>query len=67
MRTHETAPMALTLREAAAQLSISQRTLWKLAKDGRIPCVNVGTGGRRRKLLFPVEGLREWLVGGRHE
>jgi hypothetical protein len=31
-----------TSREAAAALSLSERTLWKLTNEGDIPCVRIG-------------------------
>ena len=55
------APLALRPREAARALSISQRHLWQLAKDGHIPCVRVGDGVRKT-VLFPVAMLQAWLA-----
>lgn len=49
--------LALSLREAAAAISVSERTAWGLAKNGKIPCVRVGS-----RVLVPVEGLRAWLA-----
>ncbi len=53
-------PLALRLSEAAKALGISQRHLWQLTKDGRIPCVRLGDGSRKTT-LYPVNMLREWL------
>jgi len=65
--------LALRPREAAKALSISERHLWQLTKDGKIPCVRVGDG-RRKTVLYPVEILQVWLssqasasVGGRDD
>lgn len=53
--------LSLRLDEASEALGISKRTLWQLAKDGKIPCVRVGGNGGRAMLLFPVEAIRRWL------
>jgi excisionase family DNA binding protein len=29
-------------RDAAKYLGLSERTLWAMAKDGRVPCVKIG-------------------------
>ena len=34
--------LLLTLRDAAAALAVSERTLWQLAHDGVIPTVRIG-------------------------
>jgi excisionase family DNA binding protein len=39
----------LTSEEAAALFSVSERTLWDLTKEGRIPCVWIGTLKRYRR------------------
>jgi len=49
--------LLLSVREAAALLSISTRTLWALSRPrGSIPTVHLG--GRR---LYSREALREWI------
>jgi excisionase family DNA binding protein len=55
-----TSPLALRPREAAKALGISARHLWQLTKDGRIPCVRVGSG-KRKTVLYPVAELQAWL------
>lgn len=55
-----TSPLALRPREAAKALGISPRLLWQLTKDGRIPCVRVGSG-TRKTVLYPVADLQAWL------
>lgn len=55
-----TSPLALRPREAAKALGISPRLLWQLTKDGRIPCVGVGSG-TRKTVLYPVADLQAWL------
>ena len=54
-------PLALRPREAAQALSISERHLFTLTKDGEIPCVRIGSGSRKT-VLYPMESLRNWLA-----
>jgi excisionase family DNA binding protein len=49
--------LALTPREAASALSISERTLWALSQSGEIPRIKIG-----RSVRYRVETLREWLA-----
>lgn len=42
----EDGPLLLTSREAAQRLRISERSLWQLAKDGRLPVVRLGRSVR---------------------
>jgi len=39
-------PLLVTAREAARLLSISERSLWQLSKDGAIPAVRIGRAVR---------------------
>ena len=59
-KTTSTLPLALRPREAAKALGISPRTLWQLTKDGKVPCVRLGTG-KRDAVLYPVITLTTWL------
>ncbi len=43
-------------REAAACLGISERTLWTLTKEGKIPSINIGSSVR-----YPIESLKNWI------
>jgi hypothetical protein len=53
-------PLALRPRQAAAMLSISERTLWGLtAPRGPIPCTRIG--GRGGIVLYRVADLDDWL------
>jgi excisionase family DNA binding protein len=45
--------LLLTPREAAAALSISERTLWELTRQGVVPCVRL-----RRSVRYDVDDLR---------
>ncbi len=49
--------LALSCREAAEALGISERTLWQHVKDGRIPHVRFGS-----RRVFPLRVLEEWLL-----
>jgi excisionase family DNA binding protein len=49
-------PIAVNLQRAAALLDISDRTLWSLTKEGKIPHKRVGN-----RLLFSVEELRKFI------
>lgn len=53
-------PLALRPREAAKMLSISDRTLWRLTKEGKIPCVKLGEG-RTHAVLYPISELEKFL------
>jgi excisionase family DNA binding protein len=45
-----------TRREAAAALSISERTLWTLTDEGQIPCVRI-----RRSVRYDPVAVRSWI------
>lgn len=45
--------------EAAAALSISERTLHTRTKAGEVPHVRVG-----HRVLYPVDVLQEWIAAG---
>jgi len=46
----------MTPREAAGYLSVHVRTIYRLAKNGEIPCRKVGGSWR-----FKKEALDDWL------
>ena len=50
------AALAVSRREAAAMLGISERLLWTWTNASKIPHVRIGT-----RVLYPVEQLRRWL------
>lgn len=50
-------PIALRPREAARLLGISERTLWQLTHDRRIPCAKIG-----RIRLYSRAALERWLA-----
>jgi excisionase family DNA binding protein len=45
-----------TSREAAAALNISERTLWKLTNEAKMPCVRIG-----RAVRYDPEDIRAWI------
>ena len=59
-------PLALRAKAAAAALSISERHLFDLTRNGVIPCVRVGGGSRQTK-LYSVEALQRWLTDKANE
>ena len=46
----------LTIDEAAAYLQIGKRSLYKLAKEGRIPCKKI-----LNKWRFERDSLKRWV------
>lgn len=53
-------PLLLSAPDAAAALSISERTLWGMTKAGEIPHVRQG-----RRVLYYVDDLRAWIESHR--
>jgi len=49
----------LTIEEAASYLQIGKRSIYKLAKDGKIPGKKV-----LNKWRFEKESLRQWVSRG---
>lgn len=49
-------PLAVNVKEAARMLAVSERTIWTLAKTGRIKSKKIG--GRT---VFPFDSLRSFL------
>lgn len=55
----ETIPkIALSVREAAIAVGVSDRTIHQLIKDGELPSMRIGT-----RQLIPTDVLREWCRG----
>jgi excisionase family DNA binding protein len=48
--------LLLTVEQAAAVLSLSRRTLWRLTKDGKLPAVRYG-----RAVRYWIEDLKKWV------
>jgi len=49
-------PLLLTPREAAKALSISERTLFDLKKNGELPVILIG-----RSVRYSVNDLKAWI------
>ena len=56
MSTLTTAPLTLTVDEAARALRISRTLAYEAARSGALPCVRIG-----RRLLVPREALDRLL------
>jgi excisionase family DNA binding protein len=50
--------LLLTPRDAAKALAISERTLWTLTNDGKIPHKRIG-----RAVRYSVADLQAWIAG----
>ena len=50
----------MTVEEAAAYLQIGKKSLYKLAKEEKIPCKKV-----LNKWRFEKDGLKRWVSNGR--
>jgi excisionase family DNA binding protein len=48
--------LLLSTREAAQALSVCEKTLWTLTKNGEIPVIRMG-----RSVRYPLDGLRKWI------
>lgn len=51
---------ALTAADLAVLLTIAKATIFKMAKQGRIPCFRIGTAVR-----FDPHSVAQWLRGRR--
>ena len=58
--TTSTGPALLTARQLAEQLQVSEKTIYRLADQGRIPSIRVGGS-----LRFPKDQIEAWLRQGR--
>ena len=54
-------PILLTARQAAAALSICERTLWELTARGDIRALRLPGRGKARALRDDVDDLRAWI------
>ncbi len=58
MATNDTpVKLLLSSREAAAALSVCERTLWTLADEGQIPRVRIG-----KRVAYRVQDLEKWIA-----
>ena len=49
-------PLAVSVKEAAALLSVSERTIWSLAQRGEIKSRKIGS-----RVVFPLASIRAFL------
>ncbi len=49
-------PLLLNSRQAAEELSISERKLWSLTASGDIPHIRIG-----RAVRYPADDLHHWI------
>jgi excisionase family DNA binding protein len=50
----------LSIAQAAVALGVSRTTIWRLLRDGRLPCVELRPGSRR----VPSQAVTEFVKGG---
>ena len=55
--------IAMTTAQTAAQLQISELTLLKWVKDGKVPAVRLGT----RKFLFSRAEIEKLIAGNKQQ
>ena len=65
MSTTETPPRLLPLRDVAERLSVSRASVYRMVRDGRLPCLQLG--GRGAPLRVNEAALEEWLYDARTE
>lgn len=66
MSTSAQAPALLTIRETAALLRLSEKTVRRRIRTGEIAAVRLGDGSTA-PLRIPRKGLEEWLYGDPRE
>ncbi len=49
-------PVLLKPKEAAALLSVSERSLWTLMRNGEIPHIRIG-----KSVRYYISDLKEWI------
>ncbi len=53
-------PLLLTVADAAASLAVCQKTLWRMTRDGKLPCVRIG-----RAVRYSVDDLKACIAARR--
>jgi len=53
-------PRLLPLRDVAERLSVSRASVYRMVRDGRLPCLQLG--GRGAPLRVDEAKLEEWLT-----
>jgi excisionase family DNA binding protein len=59
--------MVLTVKAAAAKLSVSPSLIYALAREGRLPHIRIGRVGKRGKLLFEEADIKAFKEDCRHD
>jgi len=49
-------PLLMSARDTARALSICEKTLWALTRDGKLPCVRIG-----RAVRYDVQDVRRFI------
>ena len=63
MPTDSTAPLTISVEEAARRLSISRSLAWELVWAGKLPTLRLG-----RRRVVPVKALEELMAeAGQHQ
>ncbi len=60
MRSVVSGPLLVSAREAARLLSVSDRTLWTLSHNGRLPRVTIG-----RAVRYSVDDLQAFIAASK--
>ncbi len=58
--SHDYTPLAVSMRDAARLLSVSERSVWSLVHSGKLPSIRIG-----RSVRIPMDALREYVGGAR--
>jgi excisionase family DNA binding protein len=58
--TEPTDRRLLSIQQAADALNVSRTTIWRLLRDGRLPCVELRPGSRR----VPSAAITAFVKGG---
>jgi excisionase family DNA binding protein len=54
------APQLLTIKEFSEIVQVSEKTLYRLASQGKIPCIRIG-----RNVRFTVDMIDQMRQGGK--
>jgi excisionase family DNA binding protein len=51
----------MTAKQAAERLEVSVDLVYRLIAEDRLPCLRIGTAGRRGKIVIEEEHLRAFV------
>ena len=54
-------PLLVDLRTAAKMLGLSEKTVWSMARNKRLPSLKAGPGRSSRR-MYSVEALKTWVA-----